>query len=255
MIKLTKDKKFKALMIDVDGTLIPYAKDALPSTNVTKLISQAAGIIHIGLATQRPLFAVENIAQHLKLSGPSIIAGGAQIYDFTNDQVLWEKSIEKKDIPEILKISTKFKVNFVVFDKDQDFKLDSSYQPHKPLDIYSSTISEQLARKLRKELLQITEIAVNIVPSWEGEGFVVLINHALATKQHGIFEIAKLLKIKTGDIIGIGDGYNDFPLLMACGFKVAMGNAFEDLKEIADYVAPSVYEDGVADVIKKFVLT
>jgi hydroxymethylpyrimidine pyrophosphatase-like HAD family hydrolase len=55
-------------------------------------------------------------------------------------------------------------------------------------------------------------------------------------------------------MIGVGDGYNDFPLLEACGLKVAMGNALEDLKGIADYIAPSVDEDGVANVIEKFIL-
>ncbi|HXS15232.1 MAG TPA: HAD hydrolase family protein, partial [Candidatus Saccharimonadales bacterium] len=60
--------------------------------------------------------------------------------------------------------------------------------------------------------------------------------------------------ISTEEIIGIGDGHNDFPLLMACGLKVAMGNAVDDLKAIADYIAPSVDEDGVADVIEKFIL-
>ena len=44
------------------------------------------------------------------------------------------------------------------------------------------------------------------------------------------------------------------PLLMACGLKVAMGNGVPELKEIADYVAPSVDEDGISDVIEKFVL-
>jgi hypothetical protein len=41
---------------------------------------------------------------------------------------------------------------------------------------------------------------------------------------------------------------------MACGLKVAVGNAVEELKEIADYIAPPLEEDGVADVINKFVL-
>lgn len=41
---------------------------------------------------------------------------------------------------------------------------------------------------------------------------------------------------------------------MACGLKVAMGSAVEDLKAIADYIAPSVDEDGVVDVIQKFIL-
>ena len=44
------------------------------------------------------------------------------------------------------------------------------------------------------------------------------------------------------------------PLLMACGLKIAMGNAYEELKSIADYVAPPIEEDGVADAIEKFIL-
>lgn len=55
-------------------------------------------------------------------------------------------------------------------------------------------------------------------------------------------------------MIGVGDGYNDFPLLMSCGLKIAMGNAIEELKDIADYIAPSVDEDGLAKVIDKYYL-
>ena len=55
-------------------------------------------------------------------------------------------------------------------------------------------------------------------------------------------------------MIAIGDGPNDFPMLMAAGFKVAMGNASDDLKAIADYIAPTVEKDGVVDVIEKFIL-
>ena len=44
-------------------------------------------------------------------------------------------------------------------------------------------------------------------------------------------------------------------MLEACGLKVAMGNAHGDLKMIADYIAPSVDEDGVADVVQKFILS
>ena len=81
------------------------------------------------------------------------------------------------------------------------------------------------------------------------------ITHADATKQHGVMEVAQILGIEKEDIIGVGDGYNDFPLLMACGLKIAMGNAVPELKAIADFVAPSVDEDGVAVVIEKFLLS
>lgn len=42
---------------------------------------------------------------------------------------------------------------------------------------------------------------------------------------------------------------------MACGLRVAMGNAVDDLKAIADYIAPSVDDDGLAEVIEKFILS
>jgi hydroxymethylpyrimidine pyrophosphatase-like HAD family hydrolase len=41
---------------------------------------------------------------------------------------------------------------------------------------------------------------------------------------------------------------------MACGFKVAMGNAVPELKAIADYIAPSVEEDGLAHVLEKYII-
>ncbi|MGH7245314.1 MAG: HAD family hydrolase, partial [Candidatus Levyibacteriota bacterium] len=100
----------------------------------------------------------------------------------------------------------------------------------------------------------IPTISVNKVPSWTKGKVDALISHVGATKQHGIMEVAKFLGIETKDMIGVGDGYNDFPLLLSCGLKIAMGNAVTDLKAIADYVAPSVEEDGVADIIEKFVL-
>jgi hydroxymethylpyrimidine pyrophosphatase-like HAD family hydrolase len=55
-------------------------------------------------------------------------------------------------------------------------------------------------------------------------------------------------------MIGVGDGHNDLPLFEACGFRVAMGNADEELKKLADYIAPSVEDDGIVDVIEKFIL-
>lgn len=52
----------------------------------------------------------------------------------------------------------------------------------------------------------------------------------------------------------VGDGGNDLPLFELAGFKVAMGNAEEVLKKQADWIAPSVDEDGLAVAIKKFIL-
>jgi hydroxymethylpyrimidine pyrophosphatase-like HAD family hydrolase len=55
-------------------------------------------------------------------------------------------------------------------------------------------------------------------------------------------------------LLGVGDAGNDIHMLEYAGLSVAMGNAFDDIKAIADYVTHSNEEDGVAHVIEKFIL-
>jgi hydroxymethylpyrimidine pyrophosphatase-like HAD family hydrolase len=55
-------------------------------------------------------------------------------------------------------------------------------------------------------------------------------------------------------MIAAGDSYNDLPLLEVCGLRIVMGDAPDELKAIADYVAPSIDEDGLAVAIEEFVL-
>ena len=53
-------KKYKALMIDVDGTLIPNKRDGMPSERVTRAIAKGSEILHVGIATSRPIFLLHN---------------------------------------------------------------------------------------------------------------------------------------------------------------------------------------------------
>jgi len=253
-------KKFKALIIDCDGTLVLSKQDALPTEIVTESVSRASSLLHVGIATQRSLYSSGPILKHLKLTGPSIIIGGARVIDSQTYKILHEELIRIADLNEVIKIIKKFdKKNNISFfidkgDDAKDKKWTEKYIPQKPpIAVFIPDLKEEEADRLRKELSVISNISVHKVLPWTGQ-FGIVINAAQATKQHGIFEVAKILNIDTQEIIGIGDSYNDFPLLMACGLKVAMGNAVEELKAIADYIAPSVEEDGVVDVINRFVL-
>ena len=55
-------------------------------------------------------------------------------------------------------------------------------------------------------------------------------------------------------MMAIGDSPNDMAMLLASGMPVAVGNAEDEVKAIAEYIAPSNDEDGVADAVEKFVL-
>ncbi|MDP3940732.1 MAG: HAD family hydrolase [bacterium] len=246
--------KYKALIIDVDGTLVPNHPDGLPSKRVQDAIKQANKKIHIGLASGRPLFRLSHIFDLLSLSGPSILCGGSQVYDTTTKKIVWEQIMTKQDIAAVGKIIWRRGINLEIDSEETTNIITPDTIPEKGLSLFVVKLSDQVADSLIDELSEISTIAVHKVTDWT-KGYVGLnITHAEASKQHGILEVSKILGITTEDIIGVGDGYNDFPLLMACGLKVAMGNAVADLKAIADYVVPPVENDGVADLIEKFVL-
>ncbi|HET7036848.1 MAG TPA: HAD hydrolase family protein, partial [Thermomicrobiaceae bacterium] len=56
------------------------------------------------------------------------------------------------------------------------------------------------------------------------------------------------------DVVAVGDGENDLPLLEAAGIGVAMGNAAPEVRARADAVVRGHDADGVAEAIERFVL-
>lgn len=244
--------EYKALICDVDGTLIPNRRDGLASQRVIDAIAKIKDQIHVGIATSRPLFMLDHIFAQLQLSGPCVITGGTQIYDAAMKKVVWEKRIETTIAQQVANILQEFNRKFMINDGDSERPYQESEPIGTPLTLFIDNLEPDLGEILFRHISTISEVSVQKLTSHFPGKIDLDITHALATKQHGIFEVSKLLNIPTSEIIGIGDGHNDFPLLMACGLKVAMGNAVEELKAIADYIAPTVDEDGVAYVIEKF---
>lgn len=250
-----KSSKFKAIIFDVDGTLIPNKIDGLPSKKVMQYILKANKILHIGVATSRPYSLLSRIAKLLKLSGPSIIHSGARVIDIASQKILWEQAIDTRSIKYFYKIFRKHNLDASVNDNGNDLKLSENYTPKKPLTGWILAVTPSIANILVKEISEIPNLIAHKLPSWSGGNNVsISFTHSFATKKHALLEVAKILKIQTSEIIGVGDGHNDLPLLSSCGLKIAMGNADSELKAIADYVAPSVQEDGVVDIINKFIL-
>ena len=60
------------------------------------------------------------------------------------------------------------------------------------------------------------------------------------------------LGISWEETMAFGDGENDMPMLVKSGVGVAVANAKDNVKEAADYIAPSVDEDGVAEALRHF---
>lgn len=251
-------QKYKAIVSDINGTLMPIVRDALPSRNVAEAIKKATqkGII-FSLASGRPYFLVEYLIKHLRLTSPAITDNGAVIINSIDKSTLWEALLPHDEVRQLLNLTKEFALTRLSCDITN---LENPKDVPANVKVRKMSVHDlkpQDADNLIKHIeTQFTNLEIIRAASYKGKDFVdVYISHAEGTKLHAVVKYAQLLGITTQEIIGVGDGYNDFPLLMACGLKVAMGNAVQDLKEIADYIAPPVEQDGLAHVIEQFILS
>ena len=71
-------------------------------------------------------------------------------------------------------------------------------------------------------------------------------NHAGATKWQAVQKVAQHLNIDTNSIAAFGDDFSDIEMLQNCGVGVAVANAIDEVKVVADFVCDSNGDDGVA---------
>lgn len=242
---------YKAIFLDLDGTTVIPFTDA-PSDRVKKCVREAGDKIYVCLATGRLIHQCKKVIDALGISGYCIVANGIQIYNPKKKQIIKEIGLLPTDIPRIIQKLKRYNIEFHIFDGKEDI----IYEPQlisKTLSLFHPALPHITVDNIIDDLSGFTQVTVHKLGAQEPGKSGIEICHVSATKQHGIFEVARLLHINSQEIIGVGDGYNDFPLLMACGLKIAMGNAVPELKAIADFVAPTVHEDGVAVVFERFI--
>src|SRR5256885_11628520 len=118
------NKKYKALICDVDGTLLSLgttkAPLRLPTDEVCNAIKEAKNTIHIGIATSRPLVYTTHLLEHLSLSGPSIVQSGSLVVDSVTQKILYEKHLDENDFSSIMNTLTRhFKKRIVIDERDK----------------------------------------------------------------------------------------------------------------------------------------
>ena len=75
-----------------------------------------------------------------------------------------------------------------------------------------------------------------------------------ASKWTSTKQLSEKLGISIDDIIAFGDDYNDLEMIKNAGIGIAMGNAEESVKKVADFVTNTNMNDGIANYIKENIL-
>ena len=87
---------------------------------------------------------------------------------------------------------------------------------------------------------------------FRSDPFYVEILPKFVDKSVAVDKLMKFLEINREKVICVGDSFNDLPMLRYAGKGVAMGNAQKEVKETADYVTATNDEDGIVEIIEKF---
>lgn len=258
-------KNYKLLVSDFDGTLAgsEHVVTDKVADAVMKWISTGR---HFSIATGRQYLMIIDECKKMGLKSPVIVRGGAEVVDPVSDRVLNREYMSKIDVEKILGVLKKNKLKFLIEKNDVlysnfRFELEFSNIRYKKVSEFEVSEAPKIVVKAHGDnYKRVQDImdgiendlhGINIVRTHGRFGYGWDVTSVKATKLHGIVQLMENLEIKREQTVGVGDGYNDFPLLEATGLKVAMGNAHKELKEIADIEVPSNEEDGVAYLIDK----
>lgn len=107
-----------------------------------------------------------------------------------------------------------------------------------------------LTRKIPVETIKdvLIEYPVKIYDS----KFAIHITDPNVDKGSSLIKVAEKMGFKPNEIMAVGDSENDIEFLSAAGIKVAVSNADDELKSIADYVARSAHGDGFKEAVEKY---
>jgi Cof subfamily protein (haloacid dehalogenase superfamily) len=270
--------EIKLLIVDIDGTIA--GKSNQVSNRVKKAIraAQAKGV-RVGIATGRMYKSALKFHQEIGADFPVIAYQGAWIQDpatGTTHRHLPVPVETARELIDYFEQSHLFdKLSLHVYLDDRLYVRDIN--PDTELYIGRSGIPAHPVGDLRKvltanptKILAMSE-DINLIDSLlldlrqrypqEALHITTSVPIFLEATQSGVnkgsaidYIATKLLGISAANILAIGDNFNDVEMIDYAGVGVAMGNAPDDVKSIADWVAPHIEADGVAAAVEKFIL-
>lgn len=246
------------VLTDVDGTLVRAGQHE-PSLEVCRAISDVkASGVEITAVTGRPHEMMQPVILSLGLTGLYVCDAGASIRDVETGELKWKKWLEPKRLRSMGGILLPHCTIIDLFPGQLEIPPDEvkleKITKEAPY-IFAFVRNESLTH-IVEELGKVENISVHIGPGRHDINGVtdIQITDKNADKFHGVEALRKIVHSTREHTLAIGDSTNDIPLFQNAGVKVAMGNALQELKDIADYVVAPVEQDGFAEAMRRFVL-
>lgn len=247
--------KYRFLAFDIDDTIVPNGTNDL-SPKVKKALQELSKKVYVSVVTARAKTNFENILNLLELS-PSyhVYENGAKIVN-PEGEIIRDLHIPDDEVQKILNVTSKYfqEVGFCIDDHWNDDGRENVDTKHGVTGMSFTVTKDKNVPLIEKELRALPKKYSFysgrhwLSPEWTG----VLLFHENAQKGKGMHFIQEKLGISPEETIAVGDGATDVSMFDYAAVKVAIGNAEEQLKVKANYIAPSVHDHGILDVINKY---
>ena len=268
---------YRLLVVDIDGTLL--GKEKTISIEDREALAKVDDLgIRVSLSTGRAIQACSGILNQLSLDGYHIFFDGALVSNPNDGKEVFAQPLSPTVVKQAIEFAhlndiylelfsaTRYFVEretravairrqfFGIEPKLIDFtKLWNQERIIKAGLIASSPQEAEKVRNFRLHFNDSLHFSEARTPAYPGVVFINVVAPEVS-KGKALEALASYLGIALAEVMAIGDGTNDIPLLSLAGLAVVMGNAPDEVKEVADYVTLDVDHSGVATAINKFLL-
>lgn len=266
----------RLLIADVDGTLVGTGRDVEKPVRDALEAARRRGV-RIALCTGRPLFSTRRYIEALDIAGVHSFDSGATVLNTSTGDLLYHHGIDRTLAQAFLAEAQRAALHVEIYADGRYFVEEEREHSRVHSEVLQQTpviarldevVERQPVTKMEFVVLNDSEraqaraltarFADQLDSGWAGApgtsaDFVNILAKGVS-KGAGAARIAAYYGVAATHVLAIGDGQNDEPMLRFAGIGVAMGNAPESLKGLADWIAPSVEEHGLAYAIERYIL-
>lgn len=262
---------YRLLASDIDGTLIT-SKQELTKATLAAIDALKKQCKFFTLSTGRPIMGVSKYTHLVSAGVPLISYNGAMIIRPDNGEIVYERGLADESAREIISRGNEKNTIVIVWAKNRLFT--NTINEH--VENYSRITGEKI--NMINDPAEVVSLGVTKC-IWldsaenisayreeldktpiEGVDFCTSTPNLLefmckgVSKGEGLKKVCEYCGVDISEAIAAGDELNDMSMIKTAGLGVAMGNAHAEIKAAADYITLTNDENGLADIISKYML-
>jgi HAD-superfamily hydrolase, subfamily IIB len=271
--KTATDLSYKMLVLDLDDTLL-RDDHSISDRNRTMLLKAQEKGVRVVLASGRPTPAMTQYIETLQLDKYDsylISFNGGMITSVRDNEVIFEQSLTKEEIHSLHDFSKENDLHIITYsDKGVISETASEYidveikltgLPHHKVPCFKSEVQSSAVKcillenpdylKMMEAKLKSERTDLSVARS---KPFFLEVMPQGIDKAASLELLANMLGIQQSEVIAVGNAGNDLSMIEYAGLGVWVDNVTPELRDKADVIVASNMEDGVAEVVERFIL-